>query len=218
MERRYESDGTRRRAEDALLACGLASSLLYVFTDVIASLRYRGYSYRDQTVSELAAIGAPTRPLVVALFTVYGVLLTAFSAGAWLATREPASRRSAALLGVSALAATPVQPFFPMHRRGEVPGFTDAMHVAGTGLLSVLVEVSMGFAAAAQRGAWRAYTAATMAALLFFGAWTGLDSGRLAVNAPTPGMGLKERGNIYAYLAWVAAVSVSLMKRPAASL
>jgi hypothetical protein len=49
----------------ALLVSGVLASLLYLGTDVLAALLYEGYSYTDQTVSELSAIGSPTRHLVV---------------------------------------------------------------------------------------------------------------------------------------------------------
>jgi hypothetical protein len=51
-----------------LLVCGILSSLLYVATVVLAAMRWEGYSSTSQTVSELIAIDAPTRPLVVPLF------------------------------------------------------------------------------------------------------------------------------------------------------
>jgi hypothetical protein len=65
-----------------LLGCGIVSSVLYVVTDVLGTLRYPGYSYADQTFSELTAQGAPTRSLMVALNGIsYGVLVAAFALG-----------------------------------------------------------------------------------------------------------------------------------------
>ena len=64
-----------------LLGCGIISSVLYVLTDVLGSLRYPGYRYADQTFSELTAQGAPTRPLMVALSIPYTLLVTAFAGG-----------------------------------------------------------------------------------------------------------------------------------------
>lgn len=49
----------RRISHQALLTCGIFASLTYVATDVSASLRYPGYDFIDQAVSELFAIGAP---------------------------------------------------------------------------------------------------------------------------------------------------------------
>ena len=50
-----------------LLGCGIVSSVLYIVTDVLGTLRYEGYSYVDQEFSELTAQGAPTRDFMVAL-------------------------------------------------------------------------------------------------------------------------------------------------------
>jgi hypothetical protein len=49
---------TARMARQLLLACGILSSLLYVATDILGGLRYEGYSFTSQAVSELMAIGA----------------------------------------------------------------------------------------------------------------------------------------------------------------
>ena len=46
------------------LICGILPSLPYVATDVMASWRYKGYSYTDQTYSELLATGVPTRSIL----------------------------------------------------------------------------------------------------------------------------------------------------------
>src|SRR5688500_7346091 len=64
-----------------VLACGLLSSLLYIATDIAGGLRYEGYSFWSQAISELAAVGAPSQPFVVPLFLAYGVLALAFGIG-----------------------------------------------------------------------------------------------------------------------------------------
>ncbi len=46
-----------------LLLCGLFSPLLYAVADALAGMYWDDYSFRDQTISELGAIGAPSRPL-----------------------------------------------------------------------------------------------------------------------------------------------------------
>src|SRR5262245_60841220 len=62
-----------------LLACGIASSLLY--GAMIWAIRYEGYSLVSQVPSELTAIGAPTRALWGQLGWIYTVLVTAFGFG-----------------------------------------------------------------------------------------------------------------------------------------
>jgi hypothetical protein len=54
-----------------LLVCGVLSSVLYVAMNVFVAMQWAGYSSASQTVSELSAIGAPTRPLWVPLGLVY---------------------------------------------------------------------------------------------------------------------------------------------------
>jgi hypothetical protein len=51
-----------------LLVCGIISPVLYIGTDILAAtMLYKGYSYTAQQVSELSAIGAPTRPPWIAM-------------------------------------------------------------------------------------------------------------------------------------------------------
>ena len=57
-----------------LLICGIVSSLVYVAMNVFVPMQWEGYSSASQTVSELSAIGAPTRPLWVPLGVAYTCL------------------------------------------------------------------------------------------------------------------------------------------------
>jgi hypothetical protein len=67
-----------------LLACSITGAALYPLADIFASTRYPAFSYRDQAVSELFAIGAPTSDLVVPLFTLSSTLLLLFAVGIWM--------------------------------------------------------------------------------------------------------------------------------------
>ena len=72
-------------AQKILLVCGILSPVLYAVSDVLAGMQWEGYSFRDQTISELGAIGAPSRPLFgLLLLAVYG-LMVAFGVGIWKA-------------------------------------------------------------------------------------------------------------------------------------
>jgi hypothetical protein len=95
----------------ALLASGIVAPLLYIAADVIAGLQWEGYSFRDQTISELNAIGAPTRPLTITLGLAGYTFLVAFGVGVWRLT--PGNRRprvvgsALVVFGVLALWAVP---------------------------------------------------------------------------------------------------------------
>ena len=68
-----------------LLACGTLAAPFFVLTDIIAAmLLYPGYDYSAQQVSELSAIGAPSREFWMLMGYPYNLLTLAFAAGVWL--------------------------------------------------------------------------------------------------------------------------------------
>src|SRR5215831_15790901 len=113
-----------------LLYCGIVSSLIYVGADALAAWRWATYSYLSQTVSELMAIGAPTRPLIVPAFAVYDLLFIAFGAGVYYASAGRRSLQITSVLfmiyGVVGLGGCLL---FPMHLRGNKGTLSDTMHI-----------------------------------------------------------------------------------------
>src|ERR687886_630381 len=105
-----------------LLGCGIVSSVWYVVTDVIGSLRYPGYSYADQWFSELTAQGSPVRPLMIALNEFpYTLLVGAFAAGVWTSvTPKRAARITATMLLGYAASGFAGGVLFPMRTREAV--------------------------------------------------------------------------------------------------
>jgi len=199
-------------ARTILLICGILSSLLYVGTDILAALRYEGYSYTAQTVSELSAIGAPTRPLVIPIYVAYDVLLIAFGLGIRASARSKRTLRITAGLivgiGVVGLAALP----FPMHVRGTGMTLTDTMHIVLTGAIVLLTLLAMGFGATAYGRRFRLFSIVTLVTVVVFGVLAGLDGPRVAANLPTPWIGVTERINIGAYLLWVLVLGLTVLR------
>src|SRR5512146_1154231 len=106
-----------------LVACGIAGAAMYPLSDILASTRYPGFSYRDQAVSELFAIGAVTSGFVVPLFTASSTLLLLFAVGIWLSANGRRSLRwLAVMMALNAADALVLWNFFPMHMRGSPPG------------------------------------------------------------------------------------------------
>src|SRR5215218_6031814 len=101
------------------LTCGVLSSLLYVATDVLGGIRYPGYSFSSQAVSELMAAGAPSESFVDPLFITYGVLALAFGAGVIREAggRSRALRITGALLIGYAVIGLAGPTFFEMGQR-----------------------------------------------------------------------------------------------------
>jgi len=67
-----------------LIICGIVSSLLYVAMNIVGAMQFEGYDSASQAVSELFAIGAPSRPLWVLLGIVYQILVIAFASELFL--------------------------------------------------------------------------------------------------------------------------------------
>jgi hypothetical membrane protein len=208
---------TGSRVRTVLLACGILASLLYVVTDILGGLRYQGYSFTSQAISELMAIGAPSEPFVDPLFIAFGVLTLAFGVGVFREAtgRNRAMRITAVLLITYAAAGFTGPTLFEMHQRGTLGAGGDLPHIVLTGVLVVLTLLAMGFGAFALGKRFRVYSLATLLTVIVFGALTSPFGARLAAGQPTPGFGILERINIYLSVLWVAVLAVALLRRPA---
>jgi hypothetical protein len=198
-------------ARKGLLLCGVLSSALYVAMLVIAPMRWEDYSSASQTVSELSAIGAPTRALWVALGSVYTLLTAAFGLG----VLESAGRYRALRIAGGVLIAQSLLNLFwpPMHLRGTAPTLTDTMHIAFSMAWLLLMLLAIGFGAAAFGRRFRLYSGATVAVFVVFGALTMPDAARIAANLPTPWVGVWERINIGAALLWLVMFAAALLRQ-----
>jgi hypothetical protein len=205
----------------ALLACGIVSSLWYVAMDIVGSLRHEGYSYTDQTISELSAIDAPTRPVLVAMGIAYTVLVIAVGMGVWGSAGPKRALRvvGGLLVGLGVLGF--VWPFTPMHQRevlaagGET--LTDTLHLTMAAASSLLFLLAMGFGAVALGKRFRPYSIGTILTLLVFGALTSLEADAVEANDPTPWLGVLERITVYASMLWVAVLAGVLLRAYAPS-
>jgi len=198
---------------ELLLVCGILSSLLYVALTIVGAMRWEGYSSTSQTVSELFAIDAPSRPIVVSLMLMYSVLMCAFGLGVWQsAGRKRALRAVACLLVAKEVEGFLGTLFAPMHMRGVEGTLTDTMHAILTGVGVILLMLTVGFGAAAFGRRFRLYSIGTILIFIVFGALSGLQAPRLAANLPTPWMGVWERINIFAYMLWVVVLAIALLR------
>jgi hypothetical protein len=198
-----------------LLGCGAISSVLYLLAiDVIAALQHEAYhNYSSQMVSELMAVGAPTRSLLVGLFIPYNLLIFAFAAGVWGSADGRRSRRltAAALLGYGALSTAGLL-LAPMDLRGTVGSQRDALHIATTIVMSIFIVAVMVFGAFAHGSRFRLYTFGTIATVIVFGALAGVLARPMP--GPTPWLGLAERVNVYATMLWMVSLAASLWSAP----
>jgi hypothetical protein len=190
-----------------LLVCGILSSLLYAAMTVFIAMQWKDYNSASQTISELSAIGAPTRSFWVLPGAVYTVLVTAFGCGVWMsAGRNRALRRAGGLiLAYGSLGL--LWPFAPMHSREVLASgggtLSDTIHVALGGVTVLLMLLAIGFAAPAFGKRFRLYSIASLAILLTFGVLTFIDAPKVGSNLPTPWLGVWQRINLGVFLLWI---------------
>lgn len=199
-----------------LLVAGILSSLLYATITVIVPLQWPQYSSTSQTISELSAIGAPTRGLWLRLALPYTVLVTLFGWGVLSTADSNRSLRTVGRLILIYGGLGLIWPFAPMHLRDTIAtgGATrsDSAHIALGGVTVLLMLAALGAGATALGRAFRAYSLGTLIVVLVFGSLTGMAAPRITTNSPTPWLGLWERICIAAFLLWILVLAVILLR------
>ena len=196
------------------LYCGLAASLLYIVMNVFIPPLYEGYNWVTQTVSELSAIDAPTRPLWFPLGTAYTLLIAAFG---WGILRSADRKRTLRVVGIlMILHGVFGLTWSPMHQREVLAAgggtFSDDWHIVMSAITVLLMFLSIGFGAAAFGKGFRAYSIVTILVFIVFGVLTFLEAPNVDKNLPTPFIGLWERINIAAFMIWVIVFSIILLQ------
>ena len=186
-----------------LLICGILQPIIRIVNDIVAGILYPGYSFRDQTMSQLAAVGAPTREFQMTLFTIEPLLIILFAVGVWKSSGKKRSLRiCGALLAVFGVLLG-VELLFPQTSMQLSGGLADQIiHIVVIGASVILIWLFIGFGAAALGKGFRLYSIATVLVMIIFGAMTGSRAAQ-AVEFSAPWMGAMERVNYYSYLIWM---------------
>lgn len=199
-----------------MLICGIAASLLYLDIMIVVPLLWKTYHSTSQTISELAAVGAPTRFIWTTLSLPYNLLMVAFACGVLLSAGRRRSLKTAGyLLLVYALTGL-AWPFVPMHQRLTLAmggaTISDQLHLILGGLTEILFLSALLFASSGLGLIFRIYSLLTLALVLLFGMLTFSDINHLAANHRTPYLGIWERANIVTFLIWVTILAFELIK------
>lgn len=196
--------------EQALLLCGVLAPVFYLATDRLAGKLLSGYSYASQSMSELSAVGASTRSLVVWLNLVATVLMIAFGVGIWRTGDQALLMRIVGGLVIANASLGFIGVFlFPTHF-GQRPDFATPGVI--TMFLSVICFVlAMLFGAAAFAGWFRILSIGIpvsyiLLALLRFAT---------AASSPPEGavslIGTQERTMAYSFWLWAMALAIHLL-------
>jgi hypothetical protein len=200
-------------ARKGLLICGILAMLWYVAMNIFVPMHYPGYEIASQTVSELSAIDAPTRPLWSVTGILYTLLFVAFGLGIWLSARGSRALRVVALVIIF----DSVWGFFwpPMHRREVIAAgggtLTDTLHIVWAFVHLVLMLLMIFFGASVFGKSFRYFSGAVVLIFMVFGALTTIESRGIEANLPTPQVGIWERINIGAYMIWVIVFAIELI-------
>jgi len=199
-----------------LLICGILSTVLYIGADIIAAISYEGYSYTSQAISELSAIGAPSRSFLGLTGVVYLFLVTAFGTGVWLIAGQRRILRIVAILLIVYGLVGLLWPFAPMQQREalETEGGTikDTMHLILGAVDMLLFLFMIGFGAALFGWRFRIYSIATIIIFLVFGTIMSFDVPRVAENDPTPWLGVTERITVFSPMIWIIVLTILLLR------
>ncbi|HJW17784.1 MAG TPA: DUF998 domain-containing protein [Flavisolibacter sp.] len=198
-----------------LLTCGIIASLLYIAMNIFIPMFYPGYNAASQVVSEISAIGAPTRTLWVIPGILYSLLVAAFGWGIRLSADK---NRYLKILGTLMIISGLVGlAWSPMHRREVIAAgggsFTDTWHIVMTFITLGMMLLLIGFGAAAMGKSFRTYSFITLGVFIVFGVLTWLQSPGISSNSNTPLIGVWERINIAAYMGWMMVLAVLLLRR-----
>ena len=197
-----------------LLFCGVIASLLYIVMNIFIPPLYEGYNWVTQTVSELSAVDAPTRPLWFVLGIIYTLFVAVFGYGVLLSAGQKKSLRVVGVMmiinGIMGIT------WSPMHQREVLATgggtFTDVWHIVMTIITLLCMFLSISFGAAALGKGFRLFSIAIIVVFLVFGYLISTEAGNVDKNLPTPFIGLWERINIASFMVWLFVFAIMLLR------
>ena len=206
---------TPRKMIKVLYMLGLFSSLFYIAMHVFIPMLWDSYSVASQTISELSAVDAPTRPIYVVMVIVYLLLMIAFGCGVW---KSAVQNRSLRITGLMIILNGIIGLFVPpMHQREVLAAgggsLTDTFHMILGGTQVLLMLLVIGFGGRAFGKSFRNYSVVSMGILLVLAVLTGMDSPRISENMPTPFVGIWERIFIAVFVVWIMVLAMVLLKK-----
>jgi hypothetical protein len=201
-----------------LLCCGLLAALVYVGAVILGGLLRPGYSHIAYAISELIATGAPNTTLLIPLFTLYDILLTAFGAGLLLTVQTKPDERGtrsgssgALALVIAGILGVVMNLFFPQDPGGPPVTVIGTVHVMLAGVLSlgtmqaILCTGLWLRYVPGLRTYWR-YSLISLAVIFVSG---GLGAAAIATSSPY--LGLVERVTIGAFIQWIFVIALKLV-------
>lgn len=140
-----------------LALVGILGVLCYFLHVLLGQASYPGYRAATQAVSELTAVGAPSRLVATVFSALYGLCMVAFSLGIWTLFRDRIS--SFFSLGCLLLLGRHLVSFFgyllfPLAQSGYMGRWKEVAHLMVTGVVLIL---SLAALLLIGLGSWKKY-------------------------------------------------------------
>jgi hypothetical protein len=200
-------------ARKALLVSGIVATVFRVATDIIVGSRWEGYSRFSQSISELGAIGSPTRGLLVPLEILYTGLMITFALGVWRsAGGGRAVRAIALLLAANMILSLGVLLFLPMTIGAAGEASASVLHVVLMACGVVCFLLAIAFGAIGFRDWFRWLSIGILAAYALLTVIGTVVLPRLMSGPGGPSAGIQERTMVSGFLIWVVLLAMALWK------
>ena len=199
-----------------LSRCGVIAPVVFVFMAILGGTMRPDYSHFSDTVSELLTPGAPNKPLLDTLHTIFSVLLVLFGIGVLQSIRKGGQstlggRAGASMIIAMGLVSVLVATLFPQDPWGSPPTFTGRMHQSLSGVVGLLSMCAMVLV-----GNWSnragVFPGLRMHSWLTAGAAV-LSAGFFVAKMGSPIMGLAERISILVGFQWMATLALRMSAR-----
>ena len=208
------------KVRKTLLICGILSALIWMGTDILASLLYKGYNYPFQPISGLSTLDSPVRSFLIPLDILYALLKIPFAVGVWMIAGQKRSLRiTAGLLCASGIVDL-LANFFPWNPSQDLLTLGNIIHgILAGGLTPLLFLLIIAFGASSDGKLFRYYSYGTILAIIVAGSVMALFGNlQMKVNLVPPWFGLTERINGYGLMLWMLMLAVILFRlKPATS-
>jgi hypothetical protein len=198
--------------QKALLLCGLLSPLLRVTTDIIAGKLWKDYNFVSRSISDLSAIGAPTRSLVVPLEITSLVFSIVFAIGVWSFARDNTLLRITAVMLLASGVFSLIGTFFPVHLAEGITTSANKTNTVIIGMSVLFLVLAMVFGAAAFKGWFRIFSIGLFVVFLVEDVWATWGRPFSLGGARGPLVGIQERTMLWGYLLWMAVLAVKLLR------
>jgi hypothetical protein len=194
-----------------LLLCGILASLIYIGSDIAAALSWPGYRYADQSVSELRAIGSPTRSFLMPILSLYAVLEIAFGFGVWKVANKKRSMLITSILLITLGMLDSMGSLFSLNINETAGSLTNNIHIIITALTVFLILLIIGFGATIYKKWFLFYSIGTILTLIVSGFVAFLNVQKFAAQQHGSWLGIVERINIYGYMLWIVVLASALI-------